>query len=152
MQYVAAGGAPTGECVFCAARAAGDDRAALVVHRGRLAYLILNAYPYTSGHVMAALCRHGGGLEDASPEELLETMQLVGRAVRALTSAYRPDGFNVGVNQGPAAGAGMPEHVHVHVVPRWTGDNSFMPVIGEARVVPEALAVTYDRLRAALQP
>jgi ATP adenylyltransferase len=150
MRYVVAGGAPAGACVFCAALAADDDRAALVVHRGQHAFLILNAHPYASGHVMAALRRHGGGLEDASPGAIQETMDLVRRAMRALTAAYRPHGFNVGLNQGRAAGAGVPDHVHVHVVPRWEGDNSFMPVIAEARVLPESLDATYDRLRAAL--
>ena len=152
MTYVSAPGAPPGTCIFCAALAASDDREALVVHRGRLAYLILNAYPYASGHVMAALTRHVGGIEEASPDELTEVMTLVGRAVRALQAEYRPHGFNVGVNQGRAAGAGMPNHLHVHVVPRWDGDNSFMPVVGETRVLPEALEATYDRLRAALGP
>jgi ATP adenylyltransferase len=152
MSYVVAGGAPAGACVFCAALAAGDDRAALVVHRGKLAFLILNAYPYASGHVMAALHRHGGGLEDASPAEIQEAMDLVGRAIRALTAAYRPHGFNVGVNQGRVAGAGVPDHVHIHVVPRWEGDNSFMPVVAETRVLPESLDATYERLKAGLPP
>jgi ATP adenylyltransferase len=150
MRYVSAGGAPPAACLFCAAATAADDRASLVVHRERLAYLILNAYPYASGHVMAAPARHVGDLEAASAEEVAEAMALVRRAIGALRAVYRPDGFNVGINLGQAAGAGLPDHLHVHVVPRWAGDNSFMPVIGETRVLPEALEVTRDRLRAAL--
>jgi ATP adenylyltransferase len=151
MAYVSAAGGPPGACIFCAAVASSDDRQCLVVHRGELAYVILNAYPYASGHAMVALRRHVGGIEEATPAELAEAMALVGRTIRALQAEYRPHGFNVGVNQGRAAGAGMPNHLHVHVVPRWEGDNSFMPVVGETRVLPEALQATYDRLRAALR-
>src|SRR5262245_15351242 len=100
MSYVAADRPPTNSCVFCAALAAGDDRRELIVHRGRQAFLILNAFPYASGHLMAATVRHGGGLEAAAPEELAETMALVQAGMRALRTVYRPDGFNVGVNEG----------------------------------------------------
>jgi ATP adenylyltransferase len=139
-------------CVFCDARAAGDDRRALVLCRSDQAFLILNAFPYASGHLMAALARHGGGLPEASPAELTDAMMLVQRGMRALQSAYRPDGFNVGINEGRVAGAGVPEHLHVHVVPRWNGDTNFMPVLGDVRVLPESLDATYERLRAALHP
>jgi ATP adenylyltransferase len=122
-----------------------------VLRRGKLAFLILNAYPYASGHVMAAIARHSGSLEEAAPDELAETMGLVQEAIRALRATYHPDGFNVGVNQGRAAGAGVPDHLHVHVVPRWSGDSSFMPVIGDTRVLPEGLETTYERLSAALR-
>jgi len=137
--------------VFCAALAAGDDRRALIVERGKLAFLILNAFPYASGHLMAALNRHGCSLEDATSAELTETMALTQRAVRALRATYHPDGFNLGVNLGRVAGAGVPDHLHVHVVPRWEGDTSFMPVIGETKVLPETLETTHDRLSTALQ-
>ncbi len=151
MSYVSTAGAPVGSCVFCAALAAGDDRRGLIVHRSQHAFLVLNAFPYVSGHVMAAVTRHGGGLEDATAGELAETMQLVQAAIRALRAAYRPDGFNVGVNEGRVAGAGVPDHLHVHVVPRWEGDTNFMPVLGDTRVLPESLDATYDRLTAALR-
>jgi ATP adenylyltransferase len=152
MSYVSgAQGAPPG-CVFCAALAADDDRRVLIVHRGPLAFLILNAFPYASGHLMAVLNRHGGGVQDASPAELADAMALVQLGIRALETAYRPDGFNVGLNQGRAAGAGVPDHVHVHVVPRWNGDTNFMPVVGDARVLPESLDVTCARIAAALAP
>src|SRR5262245_52953616 len=107
MRYVSSAEAPAG-CVFCSALAAGDDRRALVLLRGKLAFLILNAYPYASGHLMAAPLRHSGVLEDATADELTETMQLVQTGIRALRATYRPDGFNVGVNQGRVAGAGVP--------------------------------------------
>jgi len=150
MRYVSTAGARP-DCVFCAALAAGDDRRALIVARGKLAFLILNAFPYASGHLMAALSRHGCSLEDATSAELTETMELTQRAVRALRATYHPDGFNVGVNLGGVAGAGVPDHLHVHVVPRWEGDTSFMPVIGETKVLPETLETTHDRLSAALR-
>jgi len=150
MSYVSTAGARP-DCVFCAALSAGDDRRALIVERGKLAFLILNAFPYASGHLMAALNRHGCSLEDATSAELAETMALTQRAVRALRATYHPDGFNVGVNLGRVAGAGVPDHLHVHVVPRWEGDTSFMPVIGETKVLPETLETTHDRLSTALQ-
>ena len=99
---------------------------------------------------MAAITRHGGGLLDATAAELAETMALVQRAIGALRIAYRPDGFNVGVNEGRVAGAGVPDHLHVHVVPRWNGDANFMTVLGDARVLPESLDATYDRLSTVL--
>jgi len=150
MSYVSSAGAPGDACVFCAALAAGDDRRALVLQRGVRAFLILNAFPYASGHLMSVVTRHVGGVEDASSDELAESMQLVQVAVRALRVAYAPDGFNVGLNQGRVAGAGVLGHLHVHVVPRWNGDANFMPVIADTRVLPEALDATYDRLKAAL--
>ncbi len=152
MSYVSTAGASADVCVFCAALSAGDDRRALILHRGRRAFLILNAFPYASGHLMAVATRHVGGLEEATPEELAEVMTLVQVSVRALEAAYRPDGFNVGMNQGRVAGAGVPGHLHLHVVPRWNGDTNFMPVIGDTRVLPESLEATYDRLSAALRP
>jgi ATP adenylyltransferase len=152
MAYVSTAGGPEAACVFCAALAAGDDRRALILKRGRLAFLILNAFPYASGHLMAVITRHVGTLEAATAEELAEAMALVQSASRALGAAYHPDGFNVGLNQGRVAGAGVLGHLHVHVVPRWNGDTNFMPVIGETRVMPEALEATYDRLAAALAP
>ena len=149
MRYVSAAGTNM-ECVFCAALAAGDDTRTLVVHRGRLAFLILNAYPYASGHLMVALNRHGTSLADATSLELTEAMELTQRAIRALRATYRADGFNVGVNEGKVAGAGVADHLHIHVVPRWDGDANFMPVIGETKVLPETLSTTFERLRAAL--
>lgn len=151
MAYVS-GASKSDGCLFCAALAAGDDRASLILCRRPQAFLILNAYPYSAGHLMAVLNRHVGPLENATPEELAETMALVQSAVQGLTAVYHPDGFNVGVNQGRVAGAGIEDHLHVHVVPRWNGDTNFMPVLGEARVLPESLDATYERLRSVLSP
>ena len=152
MAYVSTAGGPEAACVFCAALAVGDDRRALILKRGRLAFLILNAFPYASGHLMAVITRHVGTLETATAEELAEAMTLIQSASRALDAAYHPDGFNVGLNQGRVAGAGVLGHLHVHLVPRWNGDTNFMPVTADTRVLPEALEATYDRLAAALAP
>jgi ATP adenylyltransferase len=141
------GARPAAGCVFCTAREGSDDRASLVLLRGARAFLILNAYPYAPGHLMAVTNRHVAALVDASPEELAEAMTLVQRAVAALKAEYRAEGFNVGLNQGGVAGAGIEDHLHVHVVPRWSGDHNFVTVVGDTRVLPEELTTTWDRLR-----
>jgi len=145
MAWLAGAEAPAG-CIFCNALSAGDDRRLLVVLRSTHAYLILNAYPYTSGHLMAVVNRHVAAVADATAEEIADAMRLVGAATRALADEYRAQGFNIGINQGRAAGAGIEGHLHVHVVPRWEGDSNFMPVVGEVRVLPEALETTWERL------
>jgi ATP adenylyltransferase len=150
MSYVSTAGDPEAACVFCSALGAGDDRRSLILHRGKLSFLILNAFPYASGHLMAVITRHVGSIETAAAEELAEAMGLIQRGTRALAAAYHPDGFNVGLNQGRVAGAGVLGHLHIHLVPRWSGDTNFMPIIGETRVLPESLETTYDRLAAAL--
>jgi ATP adenylyltransferase len=153
MTYVESAGAPpsaSAGCVFCDALAAGDDRRALILRRSPRAFLILNKFPYASGHVMVVVTRHVGTLEEATPEELGETMEMVQTAVRAIGAAYKPDGFNMGANQGRVAGAGIIGHLHLHIVPRWNGDTNFMPVIADTRVLPESLDTTYDRLHTAL--
>jgi ATP adenylyltransferase len=149
MTYVAGGESLRG-CVFCEAAGATDDRRLLVLTRAPLAFLIVNAYPYATGHVMAVLNRHVASVEDASAEELAQAMGLVQAAARALRREYRPQGFNVGMNQGAVAGAGIDGHLHIHIVPRWAGDTNFMPVLADVKVLPETLESTYDRLRAAL--
>jgi ATP adenylyltransferase len=146
MVYVAGGAGGEG-CIFCRALHASDDRQALILTRGRSAYLILNAFPYTPGHLMAVVNRHVGTVAEATAEELGEAMALVGAATRILHAEYRAEGFNIGINQGRVAGAGVEDHLHIHVVPRWNGDTNFMPVLGEVRVLPEALDTTYERLR-----
>jgi ATP adenylyltransferase len=150
LSYVT-GSQPGGNCVFCEALAASDDPRRLLLRRGVSASLVLNAYPYAPGHLMAVLNRHVGTVEDATPDELGDAMTLVQSAIMALRHEYRPDGFNIGINQGRVAGAGVEGHLHIHVVPRWAGDTNFMPVLGETKVLPEALEATYDRLRAALE-
>lgn len=134
------------ECIFCAAARSDDDARHHVVHRGEQMLVMLNAFPYAPGHLMVAPRRHLAGIEQLDEKELLELMTLSRRALDALRAAMSPDGFNVGLNLGKVAGAGFDDHVHQHVVPRWEGDNNFMPVIADVRVVSQAL----DDSRAAL--
>ena len=138
---------PSGEvCVFCAALVRVDAES-LIVARGDTCFVILNLYPYNNGHLMVVPNRHIGSLAGASPKELTELMTLTRRAELALAEAYRPHGMNLGINVGRSAGAGVPGHLHMHLVPRWDGDTNFMTVVGETRVVPEELPRTLSRLR-----
>ena len=150
MSYVSIAGSPEAACVFCSALTAGDDRRSLILHRGTQAFLILNAFPYASAHLMAVITRHVGSIETATTDELAEAMALIQKGTRALDAAYRPDGFNVGVNQGRVAGAGVLGHLHIHLVPRWNGDTNFMPVLAHTHILPEALQDIAAKLRAAL--
>ena len=136
-------------CVLCGVLDSTPDKDANVVWRGRLAAVMLNAYPYASGHLMVLPTRHVGEIEGLASEESAELWHALGRAVRALKAAYSPDGLNVGANLGEAAGAGVPGHLHLHVVPRWNADTNFMTTVAETRVLPEALDATYDRVKAA---
>jgi ATP adenylyltransferase len=137
--------APEG-CVFCRAPEAPDPASALVVARGERTYIILNLFPYTSGHLMVVPYAHVSSLADVDDETAAEMMTATKRAQRALDAVYRPDGYNVGLNLGKAAGAGIDQHLHMHVVPRWVGDANFISVVGETRVIPEDLNTTYDKL------
>jgi ATP adenylyltransferase len=137
-------------CIFCDALAADDDRKTLIVYRGVKNFIILNRYPYTSGHVMVVPYEHVGDLAAADPATLTEMISLAQRVHGALGKTYRPEGYNLGMNLGRAAGAGVTHHIHLHVLPRWGGDANFMTVVGETRVEPEDLATTYDRLQKAL--
>jgi ATP adenylyltransferase len=128
-------------CVFC------DPEDELVVHRGRTAFVLVNRFPYASGHVMVAPYRHLSDLGELSDDEALEVHRLASSAVSALAESYRPQGYNLGWNLGRAAGAGIIDHVHQHVVPRWVGDTNFMPVLADVKVLPEALVATAERLR-----
>ncbi len=128
--------ASSGECVFCVAWARTEPES-LIVTRARTCFVILNLYPYNNGHVMVVPNRHIGSLAEASRQELSELMTLTRRAEIALTEAYRPHGMNMGINLGRPAGAGLPGHLHMHLVPRWEGDTNFMTVVGSTRVVPE---------------
>jgi ATP adenylyltransferase len=149
LSYVTgAAGGGTGGCIFCdAATDSGQDESLLVLVRRAQAYVILNRYPYTNGHLMVVTNRHVATLHASSPDELTELMRLVRHAEMALTEAYAPQGINVGINLGRPAGAGVVDHLHVHLVPRWTGDTSFMSVVGQVRVLPEELGQTAARLR-----
>jgi len=135
------------QCIFCDAANRNDDHETLVVYRGKKVFIILNRYPYTSGHVMIVPYAHVGDLSSADPEALAEMMQLAQRVEGAFRANYKNDGMNVGMNLARAGGAGVVGHIHLHVLPRWFGDSNFMTVIGETRVLPEDLDTTYTRLR-----
>ena len=134
------------ECIFCAKPAAGDDRDALIVHRGERCFVMLNLYPYTNGHLMVAPFDHVGRLQEIDEEVTAEMMGLAQRAMTTMEDVYDPEGFNVGINQGRVAGAGVEGHIHLHVVPRWAGDNNYMPVLADTRVMPQSLEESYDAL------
>jgi ATP adenylyltransferase len=140
----------TGECIFCSKPALGDDEAALIPHRGERCFVMLNAFPYTNGHVMVAPYEHTADLGTLDHETLLELMTLTQLSLRALAEAYGPEGYNVGINLGRIAGAGVADHVHLHIVPRWGGDTNFMPVVGDTRVMPQTLEQSYAALREAI--
>jgi ATP adenylyltransferase len=135
------------QCVFCAAQLGPANSENLVVVRGNKAYVILNRFPYTSGHLMVVPDEHQPSLEVLQPPVRAEMMELVSQAVQVLKEVYRPQGFNIGINIGTAAGAGIADHVHMHIVPRWTGDTNFMSSLGQTRVLPESLEDTYRRVR-----
>lgn len=135
-----------GRCVFCDAAARSDDEETLIVHRAEHCFVILNRYPYTSGHLMVAPYSHVSRLTHISEEASAEMMRLVRQSEIAIERAYSPDGLNVGMNLGEAAGAGIEQHIHMHVLPRWRGDANFITSIGNARVIPEDLSTTYRKL------
>jgi ATP adenylyltransferase len=149
-QYITAPDTPSG-CVFCNAAANADDRATFIAHRGKRNFIILNRYPYTNGHLMIVPFEHAASLESLDDETLVEMTMLARRMERVLRSIYQPDGMNIGMNLGKAAGAGIAGHLHLHMLPRWTGDTNFMTVTGETRVLPEELSVTWERLRAEME-
>lgn len=139
-------------CIFCAAAASTDDAANLVVYRAARVFVMLNRYPYTSGHLMIAPYEHVSRLGGAAEETTQEMMFVARRAERYLEDAYRPDGLNLGMNLGEAAGAGIEQHIHMHVLPRWKGDANFMTTVADTRIVPEPLEETYAKLRAKFVP
>jgi ATP adenylyltransferase len=134
-------------CIFCDLPAETDDRKNFILFRGKEAFIIMNAFPYTAGHLMVAPFRHVAKLADLSASEKSGIMDLVARCESVVTAATHPEGFNVGFNLGKAAGAGVEKHLHCHIVPRWVGDTNFMAVLGETRVINEALEKTYDKLK-----
>jgi ATP adenylyltransferase len=141
MEYIAQ--PKSGECVICPR---GDDREQLVLRRTELVQVMLNRYPYSNGHLMIAPVRHTADLSTLSDAEALELFRTLELSRQVLVQASAPQGFNIGVNLGKAAGAGVEDHLHLHLVPRWNGDNNYMSVVADTRVIPEALLVTYDRL------
>jgi ATP adenylyltransferase len=135
-----------GGCIFCDLPKAGDDQGSLILGRGELAFAILNRFPYNPGHLMAAPYRHVGDYSELTPEELAELTALAGTGIAALKAESEPHGFNLGMNLGTVAGAGIADHVHLHLVPRWGGDTNFMPVVGQTKVLPELLEQTWEKL------
>jgi len=149
MKYILS---PKGEeCIFCAKAASDRDEENYVLYRGKRAYIMLNLYPYTNGHLMVIPYQHVATLELLDEETLAETMLLIAKGIRILRRAMKPHGFNVGCNIGRVAGAGVDDHVHLHVVPRWEGDTNFMPVLAETRLIPELLTDTYRKLKRILE-
>ena len=138
-------------CIFCQKAAESRDRENLILWRGASGFALLNLYPYNNGHLMIAPYQHVPSIENLSPEALADLMSMVQKSLAALRRAMNPQAFNIGINQGAAAGAGIADHVHIHVVPRWNGDTNFMPVLGETRVVPDFLENSYDQLLKALE-
>jgi len=138
---------PQGGCIFVDLPAEQNDRQNYILHRGQHSFVMLNAFPYTNGHLMVAPYQHTAEISDLSDEALLEINQLLGKCVQWIRAAYNPNGFNIGVNLGHAAGAGIPDHIHWHIVPRWNGDTNFMTTVGHVRVLPQSLEESYDRLK-----
>jgi len=134
-------------CILCEKPGQDNDAANYILYRGNKNFIIMNAYPYNPGHLMIAPYRHIANLEELTDEELHEYIEIVARSIKVLRQVFSPGGFNLGTNMGKAAGAGIVDHVHTHVVPRWQGDVNFMPVLADTRVIPEALAETYEKLK-----
>lgn len=143
---------PTSACIFCQKAAEDKDEENYVVHRGELNYILLNIFPYTSGHILIAPYAHVATLEEAGEQVMLEMMRLTRTAAGHLDKVYRPRGMNLGMNIGECAGAGIAGHIHMHLMPRWPGDVNFMTTVAETRVIPEALSATYEKLAAAFRP
>ena len=134
-------------CILCDKPKESDDITSYILYRGDKNFVIMNAYPYNSGHLMIAPYRHVASLEKLTDEELGEHFQIVSRSVKVLKQVFKPDGFNIGINMGRVVGAGIDDHVHTHIVPRWLGDTNFMPVTGDTKVINEALSETYKKLQ-----
>ncbi len=137
----------TCDCVFCALPREKNDQTNLIVHRAKYNFVILNKYPYNNGHLMVVPFKHTSNLGDLSKEEQSEMMEFGNHAISALKEAYKPEGFNLGMNLGQAAGAGIKDHLHLHIVPRWNGDTNFMPVIGDVKSMPEHLQKSFESLK-----
>ncbi len=150
MAYVGKG-EPSSGCVFCEKPIEERDAENLLLHRGDTAFILMNAYPYNTGHLLIIPYRHVPDLRDLEPTELSEWMTLTQRALAALETALRPQAFNLGVNMGEAAGAGIADHLHLHIVPRWAGDTNFMPVVADTKVLPETLEQTFAKLKDAFR-
>ena len=138
-----------GGCIFCDKPALHQDRRSYILFRGRHAFVMMNIYPYNNGHLLIAPYRHIGHIEELPIPVLLDMLRLVQRSVKAIRQAYAPEGFNIGINQGRVAGAGIEHHLHLHIVPRWHADTNFMPLLAETRVLPQHLKASFSRLKSA---
>lgn len=147
MSYLKRGPDPEAGCVFCRRVKEGNDATSHILHRGKRCFIILNLYPYNNGHLMVVPYQHIGTFEELDEATLSEMMALTQQAVQVLDAVYNPHGYNIGINLGTAAGAGIADHIHQHVVPRWNGDTNFLSTIGETRTIPEWIDETYVRLR-----
>ncbi len=150
MQYVQAASKTGDPCIFCAKPQAHDDEKQLLLLRDKTCFALMNLFPYNAGHLMVAPYKHTGEMDALTEQELADLMLLTRRCKQLLADVLKPEGFNIGINLGRTAGAGIEAHLHVHIVPRWNGDTNFMPVLGETRVIPDALEPMYRRLKAAL--
>jgi ATP adenylyltransferase len=150
MEYIEGMDRGEKECIFCGKASEDRDEENFILHRGKKVFVLLNTFPYTNGHLLVAPYRHTADLVGLNDEEAGELLSAAALAIKALREAMGPDGFNLGVNLGRSAGAGIADHIHLHIVPRWTGDTNFMAVCGEAKVIPEALSATFEKLRKAL--
>ena len=144
MEYIQS--EPSSECLFCQKYSEKKDPENYVLYRNELGFILLNLYPYNNGHLMVAPVRHIGDITDLNDKENTHLMNLVQKGVKALTGAYNPQGFNIGLNLGVVAGAGITDHIHIHIVPRWQGDTNFMPMLSETKVMPQYLQKTYKDL------
>jgi len=149
MKYIV--GEENDRCIFCLPEGDNDDRSELILCRGSKSFVMMNRYPYNNGHVMVVPYRHVGHIEDLDDAESLDLTKLIRHAVTSLRKVLNPHGFNVGMNLGQVAGAGIVDHIHVHIVPRWDGDTNFMPVLSDTKVINEELEETYDKLREKFQ-
>jgi ATP adenylyltransferase len=147
IKYIQTAKAGVKGCVLCDKPKENKDAANYILFRGKQNFIILNSYPYNPGHLMVAPYRHVAGLDALAKEEFYEHFELVSRSVEVLKKVFEPGGFNIGLNLGRVAGAGIDDHIHTHIVPRWRGDTNFMPVMADVRVLPEALTETYDQLK-----
>ena len=147
LEYIVAEEKPDG-CIFCVFPQQDEDEKNLIIHRGKHAFVIMNRFPYSNGHLLIPPYRHVADITELTDEENLEIMQLTQKCCTVLKAICKPDGFNIGINLGTAAGAGIADHVHLHIVPRWNGDTNFMPVFADIKVVPQALETTYKQLKA----
>lgn len=141
---------PKGECIFIDLPQQQNDRENLILYRAKSSFVMLNRFPYTNGHLMIAPYQHTAEIDELDNETLLEINQVLGKCIRWIRTAYNPQGFNIGINLGSAAGAGIPDHIHWHIVPRWGGDTNFMTTVGHVRVLPQSLEDSYDRLKQAV--